>query len=83
MAPVSYSVRFKGLLFKAHYERFDRAGIDFKSSEPSMQIGPIRTGEPINTVVLDADSAEQAVATVKAVLVPDDGNFSDWEATAI
>lgn len=79
----TYSVRFKGLLFKAHYEHFDRAGIDFKSSEPSMQMGPIKTGEPINTVVLDADSAEQAVDIVKAVLVPDDSNFSDWEVAAI
>lgn len=83
MAPASYSVRFKGLLFKAHYERFDRAGIDFKSSEPSMQIGPIKTGEPINTVVLEAHSAERAMLTVKAALVPDDINFSDWEAGAL
>lgn len=79
----SYSVRFKGLLFKSHYERFDQAGIEFESSEPSMQIGPIRTGEPINTVVLEADSEHQATGLVKAALVPDDINFSDWEAGAI
>jgi len=79
----SYSVRFKGLLFKAHYERFDQVGIDFKSSEPSMQIGPIKTGEPINTALVEAGSEEQAMLTVKAAPVPDDINFSDWEADPI
>lgn len=79
----TYSVRFKGLLFKAHYERFDQVGIDFKSSEPSMQIGEIKTGEPINTALVEADSEEQAVLVIKAALVPDDINFSNWEASAL
>ncbi|MGN6276774.1 MAG: hypothetical protein ACTHNP_12720 [Solirubrobacterales bacterium] len=75
-----YSVRFKGLLFKAHYERLPQAGIEFKSSEPSMQIGGIRTGEPINTALVEASSKEQAILAIKAALIPDDINFSDWEA---
>jgi hypothetical protein len=79
----SYSVRFKGLLFKSHYERFDQVGIDFKSSEPSLQIGEIKTGEPINTALVEAGSEEQAMLAIKAALVPDDINFSDWEASAI
>lgn len=76
----AYSVRFKGLLFKAHYERLPKAGIELQSSEPSMDIGGIKTGEPINTALVEANSEEQAVLAVKAALVPDDGNFSDWEA---
>jgi hypothetical protein len=76
----TYSVRFKGLLFKAHYERLPRADIEIQASEPSMEIGGIKTGEPINTAMVDADSEEQAMLLVKAALVPDDINFSDWEA---
>jgi len=76
----TYSVRFKGLLFKAHYERLPKAGVELQASEPSMQIGPIKTGEPINTALVEAGSEEQAMLTVKAALVPDDINFSDWEA---
>lgn len=37
-------------------------------------------GEPINTALVEANSEEQAVLAVKAALVPDDINFSDWEA---
>lgn len=76
----SYAVRFKGLLFKAHHERFDRAGIVHESSEPGMQIGEIKTGEPINTVRVEADSEQEAMTAVREVLVPDDVNFSNWEA---
>lgn len=76
----AYSVRFKGLLFKAHYERLPTAGIEIRASEPSMEIGGIKTGEPINTALVEADSEGQAVLLVKAALVPDDINFSDWEA---
>jgi ATP phosphoribosyltransferase len=76
----SFAVRFKGVLFKLHLERLEDAGITLESSEPAMQIGPIKTGEPINTVLVDADSEEQAIATVKAKLTPDDVNFSSWEA---
>jgi hypothetical protein len=76
----TYSVRFKGLLFKAHYERLPKAGVELQSSEPSMQIGGIKTGEPINTALVEASSEEQAMLAIKAALVPDDINFSDWEA---
>lgn len=76
----SFAVCFKGVLFKLHLERLEDAGIAFESSEPAMQIGSIKTGEPTNTVLVDADSEEQAIATVKAKLTPDDVNFSNWEA---
>lgn len=76
----SFSVRFKGMLFKNHRARLGRAGIDLVSSEPGMQIGPIRTGEPVNTVLVEAESDDQAIATVKSKLTPDDVNFSSWEA---
>jgi len=78
-----FHVRFKGMLFKAHFKRMSTVGIDFKSSEPGMQIGPIKTGEPINTVVVAAASEEVAVQAVKRALVPDDVNFTAWEASAI
>jgi hypothetical protein len=80
VAVATYSVRFKGLLFKAHYERLPKAGVEIEASEPSMEIGGIKTGEPINTALVEASSEEQAVLLVKAALVPDDINFSDWEA---
>lgn len=80
---LSFYVHFKGMLFKAHFERMSTAGIDFKSSEPGMQIGGIKTGEPINTVVVEAASKEAAVQAVKRALVPDDVNFTAWEASAI
>lgn len=79
----SFYVRFKGLLFKTHYERMSKAGIVFESSEPGMQIGPITTGQPINTVVVEASSEQAAVQAVRRALVPDDVNFTAWEAGAL
>jgi hypothetical protein len=76
----TYSVRFKGLLFKTHCERLPKAGVELQSSEPSMQIGGIKTGEPINTALVEASTEEQAILVIKAALVPDDINFSHWEA---
>lgn len=76
----SFAVRFKGMLFKHQRARLSAAGIDLVSSEPGMQIGSIKMGEPINTVSLEADSEEAAIATVKQKLSPDDVNFSAWEA---
>ena len=76
----SYTVRFKVLLFKAHRERLDRARIVLESSKPGMQIGAIKTGEPINTVRVEAGSEQEAVTAVQKVLVPDDVNFANWEA---
>jgi hypothetical protein len=79
----SFYVRFKGMLFKAHYERLPKAGVEIQASEPSMEIGGIKTCEPINTVVVEAASEEAAVQAVKRALVPDDVNFTAWEAGAI
>lgn len=79
----SFYVRFKGLLFKTHFDRLGKAGIVFKSSKPGMQIGTISTGQPINTVVLEAASEEAAVQAVRRALVPDDVNFTAWEAGEI
>jgi len=76
----SFVVSFKGVLFKLHLERLAAAGIALQSSEPAMQIGTIKMGEPINTVLVDAESAEQAIATVRSKLTPDDVNFSNWGA---
>jgi ATP phosphoribosyltransferase len=79
----SFAVRFKGLLFKSHLALLGQAGIELESSEPGMRIGPIQTGEPINTVIVEADSEDEALAKVKERLVPDDVNFSSWESDAI
>jgi hypothetical protein len=79
----SFAVRFKGVLFKAHLDRLDAAGLELHSSEPAMQIGPVKTGVPINKVVVEAESEQQALATVKSKLTPDDVNFSDWRADAV
>jgi hypothetical protein len=76
----SYAVRFKGMLLGTHRERLEEAGIVLESREPGMKFGPIKTGVPINTVRLEADSAEQALARLKELLAPDDVNFSNWEA---
>jgi hypothetical protein len=75
-----FAVRFKGVLFKLHLRRLDKAGIALESSEPAMRIGPITTGEPVNTVLVDAGSEAEAIAIVKSKLTPDDVNFSAWEA---
>lgn len=77
----SFYVRFKGMLFKTHYERLPKAGVEVQSSEPSMEIGGIKTGEPINTVVVEAASEDAAVQAVRRALVPDDVNFTAWEAS--
>lgn len=45
-----HAVRFKGLLFKNQRKRLARAGIEVKSSEPSMRVGLLATGRPIYTV---------------------------------
>lgn len=75
----SFSVRFKGMLWKTHCDRLDAAGIELQSSEPALQIGSIKTGEPINTVIVEAASEEEATAKVMETLAPDDVNFTQWE----
>lgn len=74
------AVRFKGMLHKVHYERLEKAGIVLESKEPSMQIGAIKTGRPIYTVTLEADSPQAALDRVRALLMPDTSTFVDWEA---
>jgi hypothetical protein len=76
----SFAVHFKGFLLASHRARLSSAGIELVSSEPSMQIGEIKTGQPINTVRVEAASEEQALAIVRQKLTPDDVNFSNWEA---
>lgn len=76
----TFAVRFKGLLFKLHLDRLDKAGIELHSSKPGLRIGSIETGEPINTVIVEADSEEAAVAKVMEKLAPDDVNFTQWES---
>lgn len=76
----TFSVRFKGLLFKSHLERLRDAGIPLKSSERSMQVGIIETGEPINTVSVEAGSEQEALEAVETALGVDAVNFSGWEA---
>jgi hypothetical protein len=76
----SHAVRFKGMLLGTHRERMAAAGITFEASEPGMKIGQVKTGVPIHTVRIEADSPEQALARVKQLLSPDDVNFSNWEA---
>jgi hypothetical protein len=77
------NVRFKGVLFKAHRERLGAAGIDLKSSEPSMQVGVIKIGETIHTVAVEAASEQEALEAVEAALGSDSVNFSAWEAGAV
>lgn len=74
-----FSVRFKGLLFKTHRDRMEETGIVLQESKPALRIGSVETGEPINTVSVEADSAEDAVAKVMETLAPDDVNFTQWE----
>lgn len=76
----SFTVRFKGMLFQHQRAGLSEAGIDLVSKEPALRIGMVKTGASINTVLVEAASEEQAIATVKAKLTPDDVNFSGWEA---
>jgi hypothetical protein len=76
----SYAVRFKGMLLGTHRALLERAGLVLESSEPGMKIGLIKTGVPINTVRVEADSEEEALRRVRELLSPDDVNFSKWEA---
>lgn len=77
-----FSVRFKGMLFRAHFEQLREAGITLGPGEPSMVIGGIETGPPINTATVEAASEEEALETVEAAIGRDVPNFSDWEAGA-
>lgn len=76
----SFSVRFKGMLTNYERERFAAANITVAGKQPAMRTGIIKTGRPIYTVTLEADSPEDALAKVRAALEPDTGNFSNWES---
>ncbi|MDQ3725564.1 MAG: hypothetical protein M3335_06715 [Actinomycetota bacterium] len=76
----TFFVRFKGLLFRQHCEQLRKAGIVLGESEPSLEIGGILTGEPIQTATVEAESEEAALEAVERALGRDSFNFSDWEA---
>jgi ATP phosphoribosyltransferase len=76
----TFAVRFKGILFGPHHEQLRRAGISLRSSEPSIRLGGIETGEPIHTVAVEAGSEQEALEAVEAALGIDTVNFSAWEA---
>jgi hypothetical protein len=76
----AFLVRFKGMLTRQERERLAAAGITIESKERSMLIGLVKTGRPIYTVGVEADSEDEAMAKVRGALDPDTGNFSDWES---
>jgi hypothetical protein len=76
-----FAVRFKGMLNKDELERLGRAGITVEDQEPSLQIGTVRTGVPIYTVHVEAESEQAALLKVREALDPDTGNFSNWETS--
>lgn len=83
----TFQVRFKGMLTGQERERLTAAGIRLEGSRASMvtsspTTGIVRTGRPIYTVALEADSPEQALARVREAIEPDTSNFSGWEVDA-
>jgi hypothetical protein len=74
-----YRVRFKGMLNRAERERLAGAGIALEGSEPSSVGGIPGAGRPVYSVGVEAESPEQALATVRETLDPDTGNFANWE----
>ena len=78
----TFSVRFKGLLFKKHYEQLREAGVVYHGGEPSVLVGMIKTGEPINTVSVEAASEQEALEAVEGALGVDAVTFSAWESGA-
>jgi hypothetical protein len=75
----AFLVRFKGMLTRQERERLAAAGITIEAKERSMCIGVVKTGRPIYTVRVEADSEDEAMARVRGALDPDTGNFSDWD----
>lgn len=81
----AFYVRFKGMLTGQERERLIAAGIRLEGSRSSMiagspETGTARTGRPIYTVSLEADSADEALTRVREAIEPDTSNFSGWEA---
>jgi hypothetical protein len=80
----SFHVRFKGMLTGQERERLTAAEIRLEGSRPSMttgtpETGTARTGRPIYTVSLEANSSQEALLLVKEAIEPDVVNFSNWE----
>ncbi len=81
----SFHVRFKGMLTGQERERLTAAGIRLEGSRSSMitgspETGTARTGRPIYTVSLEANSPDEALTKVRRAIEPDTSNFSGWEA---
>ena len=82
-----FAVRFKGLMTGHERDRLAAAGIELRGSRSSMiagdpETGTVRTGRPIYTVGVEANSEAEAVAKVREAIEPDSSNFSGWEAGA-
>jgi hypothetical protein len=75
----AFFVRFKGMLARQERRRLENAGITIERKEKSMQIGIVKTGQPIFTVRVEAASEDEALAKVREALDPDTANFSNWE----
>jgi hypothetical protein len=75
----AYEVRFKGMLNQDERQRLAQAGVAIRRQERSQRFGLVKTGQPIFTVEVEADSEEEALQAVRAALDPDTGNFSGWE----
>jgi hypothetical protein len=83
----SFHVRFKGMLTGHERDRLTAAGIRVEDSQPSIvtgtpETGFVRTGRPIYTVGVEANSAEEALTKVRHAIEPDTANFSNWEVEA-
>jgi len=76
----AFHVRFKGMLTRQERRRLAAAGLEIERKEHSMRIGIVKTGRPIYTVRVEAPTADEALATVRAALEPDTSNFSNWES---
>jgi hypothetical protein len=75
-----FFVRFKGMLTRQERERIEAADIKIERKEASMRVGLVKTGRPIFTVRVEADSEDEALAKVRQALDPDTANFSNWES---
>jgi hypothetical protein len=75
----AFFVRFKGMLTRQERERLEAVGVKIERKEHSMRIGIVKTGRPIFTVRVEADSEDEALAKVRAAIEPDTANFSNWE----
>jgi hypothetical protein len=73
-----FSVRFRGLAFKANLEGLAKAGLEIKEKERSPDS---ILGETIHTVDVEADSEGEAIEAVERAIGVDSMNYSDWQAS--